>query len=270
MVLGISTKVLRDYPLEEAVKIAGELGYGAVEFWVDDLRTAGSEADKALALCESYGMKKSVHLMTEDLNIASFNEGIRKESLRQQKDGIRLAGIIGAETATLHPGRKTAKTRTAGEAWKVQIKSILKLAKTAEESGVKLCVEGMEQLSGEFIQTPKDLTRVLEGCNHPAIGVTLDISHFQTIGDAVELLKNSMGLPVGNVHISQSLNGKPHLPVHAEEGEIDYVEAFRVLKNFYDDAVVVEGYVAGKGGEIAVRSIEWYKEIMTAVDGRIK
>ena len=269
MRLGISTKVLREYSLTEAVKIAGELGYGAVEFWTDDLYAAGNEVDKALVLCEIYGMQKSVHLLTEDLNIASFNEGIRKESLRQQKEGIRLAGNIGAATATLHPGRKTAKTRSVEEAWKLQINSISELAVTAEESGVKLCVEGMEQLSGEFIQTPQDLERVLLEGSHQALAVTLDISHLQTVGDAEELLRNCSHLPVENVHISQSLNGKPHFPLEFENGEIDYMQALQILQSFYDDAVIVEGYVAGKGKQIAESSMRWYQKIVAQLHGRI-
>lgn len=68
MVLGISTKELRDYFLVDAVKIAGKTGYGVVEFWVNDLYAAGDKADYAVSLCKGYDVKKC-HLMTENLNI---------------------------------------------------------------------------------------------------------------------------------------------------------------------------------------------------------
>lgn len=267
MVFGISTKVLRDFSLVEAVTIAQTCGYRAIELWVDDLLESGFTAEKIIQITDRSGLQRTVHLLTEDLNIASFNAGIRRESLRQQKEGIRRAADIGARAVTLHPGRKSAKTRALEEVWKCQMDSISELAITAEECGVTLCIEAMEKIAGEFVLTASDLKRVIDACAKPKLAVTLDISHLQTVGDVKQLLREAEGLPIGNVHISQSCCGKPHLPLYAEEGEIDYLEVFNLLRTFYDKTVIVEGYISNAGLEIAERSVQWYKDMIKISEG---
>lgn len=259
MKLGLSTKVLRDYSMKDSISIAARYGYEALEIWVDDLKSSEISVGEIIRMTDEYQMERSIHLCTEDLNIASFNEGIRKESLHQQKEGLKWAAEAGARCATLHPGRKTAKTRTMEEAWKVQIESIKELAETANACGVCLCVEAMEVITGEFILTPEDLKKTIEKCNVPGMAVTLDLAHLQTVGDTCDLLKRSKNLPVGNVHISQSANGKPHLTVYDDAGEISFSDALAVLRTFYDDAMIIEGYLPGKGMEIAEKSMKWYK-----------
>lgn len=266
MILGLSTKVMRDYSLEEGLSIAKELGYEAIEFWVDDLLSSKMSAKEIIELTDKYGLQRSVHLLTEDLNIASFNEGIRKESLRQQKEALKMAAEIKADNATLHPGRRTAKARTLDEAWKVQLESISELAQAAKEYGVTLCVEGMEKFPGEFILTPEDLRRVLDTCNDEDLQVTLDIAHLQTIGDATKLVEESSDLPVGNVHISQAANGKPHYTVFDPKGEVNFEEVLPRLNKFYNGALIIEGYIPNKGYEIAKSSMEWYQNIMSKIN----
>ena len=147
MVLGISTKVLRGHSLRESIEIAREFGYSEIEFWVDDLETAEISIEEIIALTDACGIGRSVHLKTEDLNIAPFNEAIRAESVRQQKEGLHLAARLGARTATLHPGRKTAKTHTVEAAWELQLRSIAGL-----QHGKKLLTGGG---LGDFHQSGK-------------------------------------------------------------------------------------------------------------------
>lgn len=267
MILGISTKVMRDYSFGKTLDILHDIGYKAVELWVDDLLHADISNAEIIKRLEQYGMHKSVHLLTEDLNIASFNEGIRKESLHQQKEGIKRAAEIGAREVTLHPGRKTAKTRTLEEAWEIQLESIAELTQTAKQEKVILCVEGMEKFSGEFVQTIADLKRILDYCNNPKLAATLDIAHLQTIGNPKQMILEAKCLNIGNVHISQATKEKPHFPVFFEKGEVNFMDVFRELKRVYDGALIIEGYVAGQGIYIAEESMKWYRNIMEEING---
>lgn len=261
MTLGISTKVLRDYALSETIEIAHRFGYQDIEFWVDDLLTVDISIGEITARTDGYGIGRNVHLLTEDLNIASFNEPIRKVSVQQHLDGIRLAGKLGAKTATLHPGRKTAKTRKLSDAWELQLDSIDRLAQCAEESGVVLCVEAMEKLAGEFVLDGNDLDFIARRLDREKLAFTLDIAHLHTNGDVCQQMELAKHLNVGNVHISQSKGLKPHLTLFDPEGEIDFRKVFPALREFYDGPLIIEGYVAGKGMEIAQKSILWYHEI---------
>ncbi len=264
MLFGISTKVLRDYTLEEAIAIAGKCGYDAVEIWVDDFLSSGLTPERIIEITDSYNLQRTVHLRTDDLNICSFNDGIRAESLKQIKEGIYITSQLKANEATLHPGRKTSKSNSFDEAWCVQLEAIKELAGTAKECGVVLCVEGMEKTGSDFVHTPDDLHRVLKECQNGALGVTIDVSHLQTIGDAISILKDCRSLPVQNVHVSQTIQEALHLPLYSG-GDIDYSVIFRELKTFYDKALIVEGYKKNLGKEIAENSIKWYGKIMEEI-----
>lgn len=269
MRLGISTKVLRDFSLREAIEVAHEFGYQEIEFWVDDLLTTDISVEEVIHLTDTYGIGRSVHLLTEDLNLASFNESIRQESVRQEMEGLRLAARLGARTATLHPGRKTAKTRKTEEAWHQQLLSIDALAQCAEDCGVTLCVEAMERLGGEFVLTGTDLDYIHTALGRKELAYTLDIAHLHTVGDVCEQLELARHLPVKNVHISQSKGTKPHLTLFDPEGEIDFRQALEKLGEFYDGALIIEGYVAGKGREIAEKSMKWYRRITANQEEKI-
>lgn len=253
--------MLRDYPLSESIEIARRFGYQDMEFWVDDLLTADLSLEEIVARTDDYGISRNVHLLTEDLNIASFNSAIRAVSVQQHMEGIRLAGKLAAKTATLHPGRKTAKTRKLEEAWEMQLGSIDALAQCALDSGVTLCVEAMEKLAGEFVLDGNDLDYIARRLDRKELAFTLDIAHLHTNGDVCRQMALARHLNVGNVHISQARGLKPHLTLFDPAGEIDFAKVLPALNTFYDGAQIVEGYVAGKGMEIAEKSILWYNEI---------
>lgn len=262
MDFGISTKVLRDFNFKEGIELAISLGYDAIEIWIDDLLTSGASYDDVIKLFEKNGLHKTVHLRTDDINIASFNQGIRRESIKQTKEGILAAAQLNAKEVTLHPGRKTSKTNSLEEVWKVQIDSITELAEYAADLKINLCVEGMENIKGEVVLMPTDLMSILKACKNDFLKVTVDIAHLQTLGDPVALLEEMKDLPVANVHISQTSEKELHLPLFDKSGLIDYTKIFNCLKSFYDGAVIVEGYKKGEGKQFAQESIKWYKNIL--------
>lgn len=51
------------------------------------------------------GLEVSIHAPTVDINIASLNEGIRAESVKQMKECIDYAESINANAITLHAGK---------------------------------------------------------------------------------------------------------------------------------------------------------------------
>ena len=53
----------------------------------------------------SYDLDIYMHAVNVDINLASLNPGIRKESVKQTKDCLDLADEIGAIGITAHPGK---------------------------------------------------------------------------------------------------------------------------------------------------------------------
>jgi len=53
------------------------------------------------------------------------------------------------------------------------------------------------------------------------------------------------------------------------EGEIDFRKVLPKLGEFYDGALIIEGYIAGKGREIAEKSMQWYQQITAVAETKI-
>ena len=53
----------------------------------------------------SYDLDVYMHAVNVDINLASLNDGIRKESVKQTKQCLDLADEIGAIGVTAHPGK---------------------------------------------------------------------------------------------------------------------------------------------------------------------
>jgi sugar phosphate isomerase/epimerase len=118
---------------------------------------------------------------------------------------------------------------------------VRRLAEYAKEKKVYIGLENMERRKHELVYTIDDLNRFAEfGKNNPYFGVTLDFAHFSSHG----ILKpdlSKLKLPIHNVHLSQGLNGKMHVPLTVENGMVDMKSVCEVLKNYnYDSLVVFE------------------------------
>lgn len=131
------------------------------------------------------GIEMSIHAPTVDINIASLNDGIRAESVKQMKECIDYAESINAHAMTVHLGkigRNDPPLRKA--AMDLACESVGELMDYAQN--VIISIENMpvrkaflgnkiEEL--EFIQNET-------GCN-----LTIDVGHGNTTGNNEELLE---------------------------------------------------------------------------------
>lgn len=127
---------------------------------------------------EDDSLIKYIHGPTVDLNLASINPGIRKESVRQILRTVDLASFIGGSVITIHPGKiGRIDKRIRKAAVDYLIDSINEIMDYADELSVKVAVENMpfrdsflgnsvEEL--EFIQSST-------GCF-----LTIDVGHANT------------------------------------------------------------------------------------------
>lgn len=131
------------------------------------------------------GLEVSIHAPTVDINIASLNDGIRAESVKQMKDCIDYAESINASAMTVHLGKIGRNDPPLREAaMEFALESVSQLVDYAEN--VIVSIENMpvrksflgnriEEL--EFIQSQT-------GCN-----LTIDLGHGNTTGNNEELLE---------------------------------------------------------------------------------
>jgi sugar phosphate isomerase/epimerase len=178
------------------------------------------------------GLRFSVHAPIVDLNIASTNEGIRKESIRQIKDSIILAKELSAKVVTIHPG-KFRNTLLIQEAYMLLDLSLSELMPFAEEHNVILCLENMEPGHKELCVTLNQVQKVLE--RHPKLGLTLDLAHVAMVVSSEEEFYEyylSLKSRVTHFHISGIRPKMSHVEVSLNESDVDFTKMIQLIKDF--------------------------------------
>ena len=131
------------------------------------------------------GLEVSIHAPTVDINIASLNDGIRAESVKQMKECIDYAESINASAITVHLGkigRNDPPLRKA--AMEFACESVGQLVDYAEN--VIISIENMpirKSFLGNKIEELESI-QSQTGCN-----LTIDVGHGNTTGNNEELLK---------------------------------------------------------------------------------
>jgi sugar phosphate isomerase/epimerase len=130
------------------------------------------------------GLEVSIHGPTVDINIASLNDGIRAESVRQIRECIDYAESINSHAITVHAGkigRNEPRLRKA--ALEIACESISELVDYADN--VIISVENMpvrQSFLGNKIEE-LEMFKNECGCN-----LTIDLGHGNTTGNNEELL----------------------------------------------------------------------------------
>ncbi len=217
------------------IKRAYELGFNGVEIIVEGF--SESEIEYAKELLRDFNLSVSLHAPFSDINIASLNNGIRNESLRQIKRSIDLASYLSADAVTLHSGRiSPLSMRFKEKAWELNIMSLKTLAKYAEKNDVKLCLENSSNYYGLFCCSADEVREVLESIDN--LYFTLDTGHANTcscVFEFIEFLERTV-----NIHLhDNSGKGDEHLALG--HGTIEFDEFFKKLKKLkYDGNLIIE------------------------------
>lgn len=245
MLIGLSSQHFREMDVLDASRAAAEKGFQWVELWMAQLYPYRDREARFAEELRGTGMGWSVHADMRDLNLASRNEGIRRESLRQITDTIRFAAGIGAAFLTVHPGRAGSSKDVKADCLKIQTESLAALVETAEAAGIPLALENMEPQPLALVTTWPDLADIFAVVRSPLLGIALDVAHLYnlTFEDADELIERAE--PLMNVHLSDASKTKAHLLLG--DGDHEYGRYMKRLAQRYSGPVVVEGFMPGLG-----------------------
>jgi len=186
--VGISTHFLPSTygeTLEEAVKIVSDAGiacfelvptgqaqigypynYANVGLWP---RSLSASDKKSLRNILSVFDICTVHGPHLDLNIASYNMGIREESIRQYMECMELAADLEVEVVTFHMGGQTrGYIRDREEIVRYNVEFARKASDSAESHGMKV---------GYETGSCRDLEKIFEEFSPAEFGLNLDIGH---------------------------------------------------------------------------------------------
>lgn len=191
MNLGFSTLSLFMKSIDDMLSTAVDDGFNIIELLSEGpyIPSYLLENKDLLEPFYSYDLGIYIHAPTVDLNLASLNKGIRNESIRQTKECLDLAELIGAKAITVHPGkvgRKEERIRQMGLQFAEE--SIYELVKYTEDKNVKLSVENMpERFSflGNRVEELENFT------NNTGCSITIDLGHGNTCDNPADFLNIS-------------------------------------------------------------------------------
>jgi sugar phosphate isomerase/epimerase len=215
-----------------------EMGYEGWEVMADGSSTLEKPENvkEVAGIAASTGLALSVHAPYSDLNLASLNYPIWRESVRQV-----LACIDGAadltDRVTVHPGYLSPMGKLLPDkVWNLQKSALGEIGKYAADRGVRVFLENMGGLKEVLCRFPEEILGMIDGVEN--IGFTLDVGHAHTVGKVREFLGV---LPQANhIHVHDN-HGTADQHLALGDGTIPWEEVGGAIARGYRGIVVVEG-----------------------------
>ncbi len=255
-----SSMLLRGHGVIEAIDAVADAGYDGVEIWVDQAVAHDEQPSVIVQRAQGRGLGMTVHASSYDVNLTSWNPGIRAESQRQTEASIRFAVDLGAQIVVVHPGRRSTSRDDLDAYWPRILGSLEPIDRLAAEMGVTVALELMERRPKEVVMLPEDAARVMRH-GYRATRLTVDLAHAWSHRDPVEFLRAIPLEWVAHVHLSDSTAKAVHTPLG--EGEIDLPALYRgVVEWGYDGIITVEGYAEERGPDLIAANYRVIQELL--------
>ena len=218
MKIGFSTLALFMRSYEEWLEVASKDGFNLIEIlcegphWPRNSLGLGWDA---FEIFQSYDVDVFLHAPTIDLNPASLNPGIRRETLLQLNETTDFAVKIGAKAITTHPGlihRLEDRVRKMGMSFAIE--TLKEAADYARDQNVIFSVENMPHRYAYFCNTAQEHDFFLKECNCHA---TVDLGHANTTRNPESFLKLEK---IYYYHLSDN-NGDKDQHLVLGEGNLD-------------------------------------------------
>jgi len=219
MRIGTTSMVFWQTGLVEGIETAAQLGFDSIEIWVSHFqKEAELPAERLARLLKQSGMSCTIHAPIRDINIASVNAGIRRESVAQQIEAVELCAVLGGELVVVHPGQRSSKRSDPEEHWKHQADSYVQILEAAHAHSVTVTVENMEwEKENELVRTAADIERLQGMVGDLHLPVTLDITHLADTERCINAI-DTLGDSIIHVHVSD-FGTQRHIPLG--EGTLD-------------------------------------------------
>ncbi|QYZ80362.1 sugar phosphate isomerase/epimerase [Methanofollis formosanus] len=230
-----------------------EVGYTGWEISADgNYRLEKPENKRAiLDVVESTHLDVTVHAPYADLNLASINDPIWRESVRQICACIEHAADL-TDRVTLHPGYLSpAGKLLPGKTWALQKEALRLIGACGEEHGVKACLENMINIPEFLCHDADELLGITDGIE--GVGVTFDLGHANTVR-AVDGFLKQIGA-ADHIHIHDN-HGSSDEHLALGDGIIDWEKVGHAVAAGYRGKVAV---VEGRNLEEAARSLAVFR-----------
>lgn len=216
-----------------------EAGYSGWEISADGNYRLDRPANKQAIqdVVESTGLAVTVHAPYTDLNPASINDPIWRESVGQICTCVEHAADL-TDRVTMHPGYLSPAGKLLPEkVWEQQKEALREIGRCAVDHGVVVCLENMIGIPDFLCHDPYELLGLTEGIE--GVGVTFDIGHANTVKNVDGFL--ALIDQATHVHVHDN-HGTSDEHLALGDGLIDWKKAGHAIAAGYrGDVVVVEG-----------------------------
>ena len=185
-------------------------------------------------ITETTNLTLTLHLPFSDLNLASLNHPIWKETIRQMSKCLERASDF-VELAVVHPGHMSPLGMQLPEmAWRQNIEGIRAICDAAADLGIKIGVENMVNMQFIFGKQPGEILGMIESLERENAGLTLDVGHANTNGNIDGFLSDLSR--VIHVHLHDNMGkSDEHLPLG--KGNVNWKKVVRKLDGYKGRAV---------------------------------
>jgi sugar phosphate isomerase/epimerase len=195
----------------------------------------------------------TVHAPFGDLNLATLNDPIWRESVRQICTCIEHASKL-TDIVTIHPGYLSPVGKLMPQkVWNLQKDALRVIGKCAVEHNVTACVENMIGVREFLCRYPEELIGMTEGIE--GIGMTFDFGHAHTAGKLREFLPHVGKARHIHIHDNHGLSDE-HLALGA--GTINWEKTGSFIAANYRGIAVVEGRSLEEGKTSLAVFRKWF------------
>jgi sugar phosphate isomerase/epimerase len=224
---------LEDDALSAMTKLAS-MGFTAVDLFGDmptiDYRYIDSSELKAIReTTERYRLELSMHGPCWDLNPASASRSHRDDVVSHFREGIRLAGALGAKTIVLHSGWRSDPKLSRLDALQFATDTIARCLPEIEQTGVVLAVENVGLGTQNMFRGVGEWVGIAGQIGHPAVGLTLDVGHACLQGWDQTAAVTAAGKLLRHVHL-HSNDGITDGHLRLDQGIVDIRAAVTAMQ----------------------------------------
>jgi sugar phosphate isomerase/epimerase len=217
-------------------------------------------------LAAGAGVALAVHAPFNSVNIAALNPGIRRESIRQQKDAIDLCADLGGSAVVVHTGEYVGSEKVRREVpdaeriqWEFNVQSLREVAAHGRERGVIVCLENIGFETAHLDRNVDDLLRIRAEVDEPALAFCIDIGHARLNRELPEVIAK-LGPLAAHLHFTDNFGVKDdHLVIGT--GNFDYTPHLDFFRSF-GHIITLEVVAAGTDPAKAIASKANFERIM--------
>jgi sugar phosphate isomerase/epimerase len=249
-----SSSALVDRPFDWAYQLE-DLGYTGWEIVNEGRQKLTSEnIAEARQIAETTNLTITIHLPYSDLNLASMNQPIWEETVRQMKACLSLASDF-SRLAVVHPGHLSPLgVHMPDAAWAQNILGIQQICDHASNLGMRIAVENMVNMPALLGRRPEEIMGILETVDRENVGFILDVGHANTNGNVEKFLELKDKVIHAHIHDNHGQKDE-HLPVG--NGTVPWKKVAEAFEEF-SGRMVTESRSLEEGQ----RSLKRFKKLM--------